>query len=113
MNAAPWYVRIWDFTFVIIYVSFFVVHGAVALLLVVPRIFIVRGNKVVHFVDFDTRRRLMGISTIMAPVLKPHQVPVYRAYIIPQCGQEEIMKTKLFCLRVGKPRSSFTLSLLY
>jgi len=55
----------------------------------------------------------MGSPTIRALVLKPHQVPVYRAYIIPQCGQEEIMKTKLFCLRVGKPLSSVTLSLCF
>jgi hypothetical protein len=67
----------------------------------------------VHFVDFDTWRRLMGSSTIRVHVLKPHQVPVYRAYIIPLCSQEEIMKTKLFCLRVGKPRSSVTLPLCF
>jgi len=67
----------------------------------------------VHYVDFDTRRRLMGSCTIGAPLLKPHQLPVYRAYINPQCGHEEIMKTKLFCLRVWKPQSSVTLSLCF
>jgi len=38
--------------------------------------FRVRGNKIVRFVDFDTRRRLMGNCTIRAPVLKPLQVPM-------------------------------------
>jgi hypothetical protein len=44
----------------------------------------VRGNEILYFVDFDTRRRLMGSCTIRAPVLKPRQVPVYRAYILTQ-----------------------------
>jgi hypothetical protein len=63
--------------------------------------------------DFDTRHMLMDSSTIRVPVLNPLQVPVYRAYTNPHCGQDGIVKTKLFCLRVGKPQSSSTLSLCF
>ena len=77
------------------------------------REFRVRGNKIVHLVDFDTRCRSMDSSTLRAAVLNPLQVPVFRAYVNPQCDEDEIMKTKLFCLRVGNPRSSSTLCLCF
>jgi hypothetical protein len=59
----------------------------------------VRGNKIVHFLDLGTRRmneQLYDQATLS--VLKPLQVTVYRACVNPQCGQDEIMKTKVILL---------------
>jgi hypothetical protein len=88
-------------TFIIISVSFVCRARCHNCLVSNSKKFRVHVDKTVLFVDFDTRRRLMDSSTIRAPVLNPLQVPVHRAYINPHCGQDEIMKTKLFCLRVG------------